>query len=75
MVFGARGAAYGYEQLFHNTGQTISYEAPITGFPFADHLDILIEEIVRLEPGVFEPFMSDEEALQHKRGGPSAGPA
>ncbi|NLL89301.1 MAG: hypothetical protein GX228_10380 [Firmicutes bacterium] len=67
-------AQHTYEQLFHNTGQTISYEAPITGFPFADHLDILIEEIVRLEPGVFEPFMSDEEALQHKRGGPKRWP-
>ena len=61
-------AQHTYESLFEFTGQVVSYDLPITGFPFADQLDYFIEEIVRQEPGVFEPFMSDEEALQYQRG-------
>lgn len=67
-------AQHTYESLFRNTGQQVDHELPITGFPFADQLDFFIEEIVRQEPGAFEPFMSDEEALKYQRGGPNQWP-
>lgn len=67
-------AQHTYEMLFFHTGQKVVTELPLDGFPHADFLDTFLEEMLRREPGLFEPFMSDEEALQHRRGGAKGWP-
>ncbi|MDD4518805.1 MAG: hypothetical protein PHH90_09980, partial [Limnochordia bacterium] len=67
-------AQHTFESLFHHTGQVVDTTLPLRGFPHADFLDTFIEEMLRREPGLFEPFMSDAEAIQYRRDGPREWP-
>lgn len=62
-------AQHTYEMLFYHTGQVVDTTLPLQGFPHADYLDTFLEEMLKEEPGLFEPFMSDAEALEHRRDG------
>lgn len=66
----AHEAQHTYESLFYHTGHKIVTEPPIDGFPHADFQPQLLEAILELEPDLFEPWKSYDEAILHKKGGP-----
>ena len=65
----AHEAQHTYESLFYNTGGKVVLDPPIDGFTHADRQPQLLEAILDLEPGLFEPWKSKEEALKHREGG------
>ncbi|MDD4518806.1 MAG: hypothetical protein PHH90_09985 [Limnochordia bacterium] len=73
MVF-EHEAQHTYEMLFHNTDQIVDIAIPLQGFPHADYLDTFLGEMLRQEPGLFEPFMNDAQAMEHRRDGPLGWP-
>lgn len=54
-----------WESLFLDAGLSIDGRPPLLGMPHADLLGTLLDEMIRLEPGFMEPFMSDEEVMQY----------
>lgn len=67
-------AHHTWESLFRHSGLSVNTTPPLTGLPHADYLDTMLDEMVRLEPGFMEPFMSDEQVLEHRRGGSKGWP-
>lgn len=69
-------AHHTYESLFRYSGLVVDTSLPMRGMPHADFLDLdeFLGEMLRLEPGLFEPFMSDAEAMEYRRNGPKTWP-
>jgi len=66
----AHEAQHTYEDLFAQTGNKVVTNPPIDGFPHADRQPQLLEAILELEPDLFEPWKSYDEAILHRAGGP-----